>query len=62
MLSVDVFLSKGCDSLLMLLTDGNDIYSGVIEVGVGDRVVGRQFMCSSVSKINSSCVQIYTGD
>ena len=28
----------------------------VIEVGVGDRVVGRQFMCSSTGEINFSCV------
>ena len=62
MLSVDVFLSKGCNSLLMLVNDRNDIYSGVIEVGVGDQVVGRQFMCSSASEIKFSCLQIYTCD
>ena len=28
----------------------------VIEVGVGDRVVGRQFMCNSAGEIKFSCV------
>ena len=35
---------KVADSLLMLLTNGNDIHS-IVELGVGDRVtVVRQFM------------------